>query len=66
VDLEGRSTDFLDWAEHYVEQLDPLSSISHDPVLTPARSYFPGGDGDRLQAELRRLLGHSWHLAQKI
>jgi hypothetical protein len=66
IELQNQPADFLDWAEHYVDQLDPLMSISHDPDLTPARTYVSDGDRDRLQAELRRLLGHVWHLSQKI
>ena len=28
-------TDFLAWAEHYIDQLDPLSAADHDSDLTP-------------------------------
>lgn len=65
-DLHGQPTDFLAWAEHCIDQLDPLTSIAHDPDLTPAASYHADADRGRLQAELRRLFGHSWQLAQKL
>jgi len=38
VELQDQPSDFLDWAEHYVDQLDPLTLRAHDPDRTPARS----------------------------
>jgi hypothetical protein len=66
LDLDGKPIDFLAWAEHYVDQLDPLSATDHDTDLTPERSYYSDSDRDRLQGELRRLSGHTWDRALKL
>ena len=66
LDLHGQPTDFLAWAEHYIDQLDPLSAADHDSDLTPERSYYSDSDRDRLQGELRRLSGHTWERASKL
>jgi hypothetical protein len=65
--LVGKSpASFLAWAEHYVDQLDPLSATDHDSDLTPERSYYSDSDRDRLQGELRRLSGHTWDRTLKL
>ena len=66
LNLQGEPTDFLAWAEHYVDQLDPLSAADHDPDLMPERAYYSDADRDRLQGELRRLSGHTWARATKL
>ena len=66
VNLQGQPMDFIAWAEHYVDQLDPLSATDHDPDLMPERSYYSDNDRDRLQGELRRLSGHTWERAMKL
>jgi hypothetical protein len=66
LNLDGKPIDFLAWAEHYVDQLDPLSATDHDSDLTPERSYYSDSDRDRLQGELRRLSGHTWDRALKL
>ena len=66
LELHGQPTDFLAWAEHYIDQLDPLSAADHDSDLTPERSYYSDSDRDRLQGELRRLSGHTWERASKL
>ena len=58
--------DFLAWAEHYVNQLDPLHPEPHDPDLKYDRSgYSYGEDEKRPMQELRRLTGHSWESTTK-
>jgi len=66
LELHGQPTDFLAWAEQYIDQLDPLSAADHDSDLTPERSYYSDSDRDRLQGELRRLSGHTWERASKL
>lgn len=66
LDFDDKPIDFLAWAEHYVDQLDPLSATDHDSDLTPERSYYSDSDRDRLQGELRRLSGHTWDRALKL
>jgi len=59
--------DFLAWAEHYVNQLDPLHPEPHDPDLKYDRTaYSYGEDEKRPMQELRRLMGHSWESALKL
>ncbi len=66
MNLQGQPMDFIAWAEHYVDQLDPLSATDHDPDLMPERTYYSDNDRDRLQGELRRLSGHTWERAMKL
>ncbi len=44
VDLQGTPTDFLNWAEHYVNQLDPLHSEARNPDFAHERSFQYGAD----------------------
>lgn len=65
--LVGKSpASFLAWAEHYIDQLDPLSATDHDSDMTPERSSYSDSDRDRLQGELRRLSGHTWDRASRV
>ena len=66
VDLLGTPTDFLSWAERYVNQLDPLQPEARDPVFAHERSFQYGADDKRMQDELQRLLGHTWEHASKL
>lgn len=70
AELQGKPTDFLAWAEHYVNQLDPLHIEQHDPNLmheTPHPSYYGNPkDRDRFEKELVRLAGHTWERASKL
>jgi len=70
LDLQGTPTDFLAWAEHYVNQLDPLHAEPHDPDLmheTPHPNYYGNPkDRDRFEKELVRLAGHTWERASKL
>jgi len=66
VDLLGSPTDFLAWAEHYVNQLGPLHPEPRDPDSQHARCFQYGADARRLQAELQRLSGHTWEHASKL
>lgn len=62
---QGLRIDFLEWAQHYVEQLDPLSNEPHDPDLKEDRSSYMSTD-DRVMKALARALGHHWQDAWKI
>jgi len=67
VDLQGAPTDFLSWAERYVNQLDPLHPDARNPDLQHAASpYSYGTDEKRPQQELECLLGHTWQHAAKL
>jgi hypothetical protein len=67
VDLQGAPTDFLSWAERYVNQLDPLHPDARNPDFEHDRSpYTYGADEKRPQQELERLFGHQWEPASKL
>ena len=64
--LQAESIDFLAWAEHYIDQLDPLNPVPHDPDLgEPDRPYYVR-DESLLKNALLRLTGASWESATKI
>jgi hypothetical protein len=41
VDLQGTPTDFLNWADHYVNQLDPLHPDARNPDFEGANADYP-------------------------
>lgn len=66
TDLQGQSIDYLAWAEHYVNQLDPLHPDLRDPELAHEQSWQYNSEEKRFTEELQRLLGHAWELASKL
>ena len=58
--------DFLEFAEHYVNQLDPLHPAPRDPDFAHERTFQYGADDKRLQEELQRFSGHTWERASKL
>jgi hypothetical protein len=59
VVLEGSTLDFLSWAQHYVDQLDPLASEPHDlDLMDEGLKKF--GQDDEIRKSLSRLLGRHW------
>jgi hypothetical protein len=66
ADRQGQPIDFLAWAEHYVNQLDPLHPEPRDPDLAHERTFQYGADEKRFTEELQRLLGHTWEGSAKL
>jgi hypothetical protein len=62
---QGVAIDFLEWAQHYVDQLDPLSRRPHDTDMKEDRSSYGSGP-EKLQQTLARLLGRDWQEAWKM
>lgn len=63
--LAGKPVDFIAWAQHYVDQLDPLSMTPHDPDLEEDRpGYYHGSE--KFQEALARLVGQDWQSARKL
>ncbi len=62
--LQDTSVDFVAWAEHYVDQLDPLSVTAHDSDLKEDRSGYYRSE-EKLQQTLARLVGLDWQNAWK-
>lgn len=63
--LQGEKVDFIAWAEHYLDQLDPLSTVPHDSDLKQDRSFRYGSD-ETLHRTLSRLLGLNWQDSLKM
>jgi hypothetical protein len=66
VTLNGTPTDFLAWAERYVNQLDPLHPEPRDADFAHEPSWQYGADDKRFTEALQRLLGHQWERATKL
>ena len=66
VQLAKNDTDFLDWAEHYVNQLDPLHPEPRNPDCQHERDFYYRSDEKRLAEELQRLFGHTWERSPKL
>jgi hypothetical protein len=62
----GESVDFLDWAESYINQLDPLHPSQRSIELQAHRSGYVVNDLDRITASFARLLGSEWTSAWKM
>lgn len=60
------TVDFLDWAEVYVNQLDPLSPEPRAGEFLRNGSYHYVTDIDRIKAAFARLLGSDWYAAWKL
>ncbi len=66
VTLNDQPTDFLSWAEHYVNQLDPLHREPRDLDLQRERSSYYGSDEKFVEEELQRPSGHAWERSSKL
>lgn len=60
--LNKTPVDFLAWATHYVDQLDPLSPTPHDTDLID-ESLRRHGNEEGLRQSLSRLMGRHWQEA---
>jgi len=64
VKLQGKTVNFVEWAQHYIDQLDPLSETPHHPDLVRDRhDYRTAGE---VTEEVGRLVGSSWDKAWKV
>lgn len=62
--FRDRHIDYLNWAEAYVDQLDPLTSRLRSPEFSRRNTHFVN-DLDRLGADICRLFGSEWTEAWK-
>jgi hypothetical protein len=63
---QKETVDFLAWAQHYVDQLDPLCATPHDADFEAERpGYYMPAD-KTVDETLDRLLGNHWNDAFKI
>ena len=63
--FRDQHVDYLDWAEAYVDQLDPLTSQSRSLEFSKRNGYFVS-ELDRLRTDIGRLLGTEWAEAWKF
>jgi len=63
--LLGEKVDFLDWAEKYVNQLDPLHPTARNRDLEKRHSYYTPLD-EKMEAALIRLIGEEWEVTSKL
>ena len=63
--LLGEKVDFLDWAEKYVNQLDPLHPTARNRDLEKRHSYYTPLD-EKMEAALIRLIGEEWEVTPKL
>jgi hypothetical protein len=66
VTFLGETVDFLNWAEAYVNQLDPLQSVVRSGEFEKSTSYHFQNDFDRMKDAFGRLLGADWKQAWKV
>ncbi len=66
VMVDRSAVDLVEWAQRYVDQLDPLSSEPHDPDLMDESLMRFGPREDGVQDCLSRLLGRHWQKSLKV
>jgi len=64
--LLDRKVDFLDWADAYIDQLDPLRVAARNPVVAgKSFSYYVSLE-QKVGSLLFRLLGGEWQSTPKL
>jgi hypothetical protein len=58
--------DFLEWAESYVNQLDPLHAAERTGEFEESSTHHFQNDLDRIKKAFGRLLGSDWSDAWKV
>ena len=66
ADFRGQAIDYLDWAERYVDQLDPLQMSLRSGEFEERATYHFQNDLDRMKKTFGRLLGADWSKAFKL
>jgi len=66
VKVDDRELEFFSWAEHYINQLDPLHPEPRDSDLAHERTFQYGADEKRMGEEQQRLSGHAWEDTLKL
>jgi hypothetical protein len=63
---QKETIDFLAWAQHYADQLDPLCTTPHDPDFEAERpGYYMSAD-KQVHETLDRFFGNHWSEAFKV
>lgn len=66
VRFRQRTVDYLDWAERYVNELDPLTPALRSGEFEESSTYHFQNDLDRMKKSFGRLLGADWDSAFKL
>ena len=66
VTIGGTTVDFLDWAERYVDQMDPLARAPRIPDQQPDDSNYFRADEESFKASIQRLQGQGWAESMKL
>jgi hypothetical protein len=64
--FRDKTINYLDWAERYIDQLDPLNRADRTGEFEEGSSYQFQNDLDRMKKAFGRLLGGDWPDAWKI
>jgi len=64
--FRDKTIDYLDWAERYVNQLDPLERPLRSGEFEASSTYHFQNDLDRMKKSFGRLLGADWAEAFKL
>jgi hypothetical protein len=66
VKIADTEVDFLDWAERYIDQMDPLKPEPRDPDQQPNACSYYRADEEALKASIQRLFGQCWAQSLKL
>ena len=61
-----KQIDFLQWAENYIEQIDPLTATPRNPDQWPEHKGYVCADEAAFKNLLLRVTGFDGHTAQKL
>jgi hypothetical protein len=64
--FRDETVNFLDWADEYVNQIDPLHEAERTGEFEESSTYHFQNDLDRLKKAFGRLLGGDWEDAWKV
>ena len=64
--FRDKPINYLEWAERYIDQLDPLTGAGRTGEFEEGSSYQFQNDLDRMKKAFGRLLGGDWPDAWKI
>lgn len=66
ADFRSHAVDYLDWAERYIDQLDPLQTTLRTGEFVEGQISHFQSDVDRMKKAFGRLLGADWSKAFKL
>jgi hypothetical protein len=64
--FRDRTVDFFDWAERYIDEMDPLKDADRTDAFEASSTGYMHNDLERIKEAFGRLLGSDWSDAWKI